>query len=56
MSQLAEYFEKYVRKVVEALKDYVNLWLTFNEPNGYALLGFVQGIFPPGKKDIGIGI
>ncbi len=51
----AEYFVKYVRKVVEALKDYVNLWLTFNEPNGYAILGFVQGTFPPGKKDIGTG-
>jgi beta-glucosidase len=47
----AGYFEKYVRKVVQALKDYVNLWCTFNEPNGYSLLGFQQGIFPPGKKD-----
>src|SRR4030042_3995825 len=50
----AEYFVKYVRKVVQALKDYVNLWLTFNEPNGYALLGFSQGTFPPGKKDNGL--
>jgi beta-glucosidase len=49
------YFEKYVRKVVEALKDYVNLWATFNEPNGYATLGFIQGIFPPGKKDFSLG-
>lgn len=46
------YFEKYVRKVVHALKDYVNLWCTFNEPNGYATLGFLLGMFPPGKKDI----
>ena len=44
-------FEKYVRKVALALKDYVNLWCTFNEPNGYAVLGFLQGLFPPGKKD-----
>lgn len=51
----AEYFEKYVRKVVQALKDYVNLWCTFNEPNGYATLGFIQGIFPPGKKDFNLG-
>jgi beta-glucosidase len=48
----ASYFEKYVRKVVQALKDYVNLWCTFNEPNGYATLGFVLGVFPPGKKSI----
>jgi beta-glucosidase len=50
-----ELFEKYVRKVVAALKDYNNLWCTLNEPNGYAMLGFIQGIFPPGKKDIGLG-
>ncbi len=55
-SELApEYFEKYVRRVVQALKDYVNLWCTFNEPNGYATLGFIQGIFPPGKKDFSLG-
>ncbi len=51
----AEYFEKYVRKVVQALKDYVGLWCTFNEPNGYAALGFIQGVFPPGKKDFNLG-
>lgn len=49
----AGYFEKYVRKVVQALKDYVSLWCTFNEPNGYALQGYLMGIFPPGKKDLG---
>jgi beta-glucosidase len=50
----AGYFENYVRKVVVALKDYTNLWCTFNEPNGYAMLGFIQGLFPPGKKDISL--
>ena len=48
----AGYFEKYVRKVVQALKDYVGLWCTINEPNGYAIEGFLMGAFPPGKKDI----
>jgi beta-glucosidase len=52
--EAAGYFEKYVRKVVQALKDYTNLWLTINEPNGYATLGFGAGIFPPGKKNIGL--
>jgi beta-glucosidase len=51
----AFYFEKYVRKVLGALKDYVNLWATFNEPNGYAILGFIQGLFPPGKQDFNLG-
>src|SRR5512136_1291181 len=51
----AGYFEKYVRKVVYALKDYVNLWCTLNEPNGYAAQGFIVGTFPPGKKDFNLG-
>ncbi len=45
-------FEKYVRKVVDALKEYCTLWCTINEPNVYALSGYVQGVFPPGKKDL----
>lgn len=45
-------FEKYVRKVVDALKEYVTLWCTINEPNVYALSGYVAGAFPPGKKDL----
>src|SRR6185503_2897094 len=47
-------FEKFVRKTVEALKEYCTLWCTLNEPNGYALNGYVhQGVavFPPGKND-----
>jgi beta-glucosidase len=45
-------FEAYVRRVVEALKDYVTLWCTINEPNVYALSGYVSGAFPPGKHDL----
>lgn len=50
----AEYFEKYVRKVVMALKDYVSLWCTINEPNGYSSACYLFGIFSPGKKDLGM--
>ncbi len=39
-------FEKFVRKTVEALKEYCTLWCTINEPNVYALLGYVTGDFP----------
>jgi beta-glucosidase len=45
-------FERYVRKVVDALKEYNTLWCTINEPNVYALSGYVQGTFPPGKKNL----
>jgi beta-glucosidase len=46
-------FARFVRKVVEALKDYATLWVTINEPNLYTYFGYVEGTFPPGKKDLG---
>lgn len=45
-------FEKFVRKTVEALKEYCTLWCTINEPNVYALSGYVEGSFPPGAHSI----
>lgn len=45
-------FARFVRKVAEALKEYVNLWVTINEPNVYTLGGYLNGGFPPGKNDI----
>jgi len=49
--KVVQYFESFVRKVVEALKEYVSLWVTINEPNIFATLAYQQGQFPPGKKD-----
>ncbi|MBE3040240.1 MAG: glycoside hydrolase family 1 protein [Chloroflexi bacterium] len=49
-------FEKFTRKVVEALKEYCSLWCTINEPNVYALEGYLRGNFPPGKSDLKLGI
>ncbi len=48
----AEAFTAYVEKVVVALKEYVDLWVTFNEPNVYTVIGYLLGEFPPGKKSI----
>lgn len=42
-------FEAFVRRVVPALKEYVNLWITINEPNVYIVCGWLDGVFPPGK-------
>jgi len=50
--EIVPLFEKYVRKMVDSLKEYTNLWVTINEPNVYALSGYVTGDFPPGKKDL----
>ncbi|GAB4531738.1 MAG: glycoside hydrolase family 1 protein [Anaerolineales bacterium] len=44
------HFVRFVEKVVGALKEYVNLWCTFNEPNVYAVVGYSMGEFPPGRK------
>ena len=46
-------FEVFVRRVAAALKEITDLWVTLNEPNGYAVFGYVFVNFPPGKSDIG---
>ncbi len=43
------YFIAYVEKVVPIFKPYVDLWITINEPNIYAMMSYMLGIWPPGK-------
>jgi len=45
------HFEQFVRKVVTAFRDEVKFWVTLNEPNGLVVNAYVDGRFPPGKKD-----
>jgi beta-glucosidase len=45
-------FVDYVSRVVEALKEYVSLWITINEPNTYITCGYFECKFPPCKKDL----
>ena len=49
-------FEKFVRKTVDALKEYCTLWCTINEPNVYALSGYVTGNFPTKRRGIRIAM
>ena len=49
-------FEKFVRKTVGALKEYVTLWCTVNEPNVYAALGYIFGDFPACNKGVANGM
>jgi beta-glucosidase len=44
-------FERFVRKTVEALKEYCTLWCTINEPNIYAWLGYTNSGYPPGRNN-----
>ena len=56
---IVPWFEKFVRKTVEALKEYCTLWCTINEPTGYALNGYLADSvdsFPPGKNDLRLAI
>ncbi len=45
-------FTRFVEEVVTRLGDLVNLWCTINEPNVYAYMGYVAGVFPPGEHDL----
>jgi beta-glucosidase len=46
-----ELFAVFVRKVVGALKDLVDYWITINEPFGYMANAYILNTFPPGKGD-----
>lgn len=48
-----ELFAAYAEKVTDAVKSYVTTWITINEPNVYAALGYLLGEFPPGEKHLG---
>ncbi|MDO4940555.1 MAG: family 1 glycosylhydrolase [Erysipelotrichaceae bacterium] len=44
-------FLKYVKTVVEYLDSEVESWVTLNEPNVYALNGYMGGDWPPGENN-----
>jgi beta-glucosidase/6-phospho-beta-glucosidase/beta-galactosidase len=41
-------FLEFSKTVFDALNEYVDFWITFNEPNVYILFSKVIGIWPPG--------
>lgn len=43
-------FIKFVAYVVNEFKEYVNLWITINEPQVYIYQGYILGGFPPAYK------
>lgn len=46
------YYVQYARRVVNRLSEYVDFWLTFNEPEVYSNLSYVTGVYPPQVKSI----
>ena len=53
---VVDLFAAYVRRTVDALKAHCQLWATINEPNVYMTGGYLDGAFPPGKKDQKAGL
>lgn len=50
------YFERFVKRVVPELKEFVDLWVTINEPGIYVFMGYqggdiVTGGWPPQKNN-----
>lgn len=48
--ETVKHFLRYVQKVVEELGELVDFWVTINEPAVYAMQGYWQNLWPPGKK------
>jgi beta-glucosidase len=46
----ARAFMPFVHRVIDELGDLVDLWCTINEPNIYAVNGWMGGEFPPARK------
>ncbi len=47
----AEQFRTFTSLVVDALGEYVDYWLTINEPMAYVYQGYVAGVWTPGIKN-----
>jgi len=45
-------FVHFVEYVAKELGQYVDLWVTINEPNVYTSQSYIEGLWPPGKKNI----
>jgi len=46
------YFARYAEKIVTALGNSVNFWITINEPEVYASNSYLVGDWPPQKKNL----
>jgi len=45
-----KYWDRFVKKIAEELIDDVEYVITINEPNNYAMIGYILGRWPPDKK------
>lgn len=52
LAENIQYFVDYANYVFKKLNGKVKIWMTINEPSGYAMQGWFRGEYPPGKKDL----
>ncbi len=46
-----KYFSRYVKFVIEKLGDLNNFWITLNEPTSVIFSSYIQGAWPPQKRN-----
>ncbi|TSD03771.1 MAG: beta-glucosidase [Parcubacteria group bacterium Athens0714_26] len=47
----ADYFKRYVKIVTENFGDLIDFWATLNEPTVFIGMGYLRGVWPPGKTN-----
>ena len=52
--KIVDWFARYTQRVVESLGDQVRYWLTINEPMVYAVMHYLDGIGPPGERNLAV--
>ncbi len=53
---IAHWFADYAEIMIRALDDRVEQWITINEPWVICDAGYVQGVHPPGKRDLAVAV
>ncbi|MBI2334947.1 glycoside hydrolase family 1 protein [Candidatus Daviesbacteria bacterium] len=46
------YFERYLKKIIPYIGDYVDLWVTINEPGVYIYETYIERVWPHAKKSL----
>ncbi|TSC86382.1 MAG: beta-glucosidase [Microgenomates group bacterium Gr01-1014_7] len=49
-SKTASYFERFVKRVAPEIAEYVDFWITLNEPGVYVYEAYFERVWPPAKK------
>ncbi|MDO8576753.1 MAG: glycoside hydrolase family 1 protein [Candidatus Daviesbacteria bacterium] len=47
---IVKYFERFVKKIVPEISEYVDLWITLNEPGVYIYETYIERVWPHAKK------